>query len=187
MGCRLVALLDSAQQHATASTFASGVSTAASQPTALLQRRCYWLLSGDDGTVLVHYLANKKLGRAHTGPLGQAEPSEPHMWDTAKMDSAPEGIEAFQYPTRCQLGYQAQLQDTCMNFEQVGNAVSETRLDMPHAPAHTLTFACSVRDCIIDHLFVVSKPDQRCESLTRQESLLLYSSAPLASFMQKES
>ena len=80
-----------------------------------LQRRCYWLLTGEDGTVLVHYLASRKLGRAHTAHLGQTREVAPHIWDTARVDSAPEAFDSLQRPGRSQL---EQLQDTCMNFDQ---------------------------------------------------------------------
>ena len=80
-----------------------------------LQRRCYWLLDGDDGTVLVHYLASKKLGRANSDPRCQSEAMLPHFWDTARVDD----YERLAYPNKAQRSYQAGLQDTCMNYEQV--------------------------------------------------------------------
>ena len=91
------------------------------QCTFALQRRCYWLLNGDDGTVLVHYLANKKImaSRAHTAPLGLSEPIASHIWDTARVDTALESQEHIPLPSRHQLGYQSHLQDTCMNFEEM--------------------------------------------------------------------
>lgn len=80
-----------------------------------LQRRCYWLLDGDDGTVLVHYLASKKLGRANSDPRCQSEPMLPHFWDTARV----EDYETSPYPHKAQRCYHGGLQDTCMHFEQV--------------------------------------------------------------------
>lgn len=80
-----------------------------------LQRRCYWLLDGDDGTVLVHYLASKKLGRANSDPRCQSEPMLSHFWDTARADD----YERLPYSNKAQRTYQGGLQDTCMNFEQV--------------------------------------------------------------------
>lgn len=86
---------------------------------AALQRRCYWLLDGDDGTVLVHYLASKKLGRAHSDPRYQSEPMLPNFWDTARV-AEPDAYEPLPYSTnKLQRSYQGGLQDTCMNFEQV--------------------------------------------------------------------
>ena len=38
----------------------------------LMQRRCYWMLDGDDSIVLVHYLAANAAARLR--PLGQAAP-----------------------------------------------------------------------------------------------------------------
>ena len=80
-----------------------------------LQRRCYWLLDGDDGTVLVHYLASKKLGRANSDPRCQSEPILPHLWDTARVDD----FERLAYSNKAHRTYQGGLQDTCMSFEQV--------------------------------------------------------------------
>lgn len=80
-----------------------------------LQRRCYWLLDGDDGTVLVHYLASKKLGRSNSDPRCQSESMLPHFWDTARVDD----YETSPYPHKAQRCYHGGLQDTCMNFEQV--------------------------------------------------------------------
>ena len=80
-----------------------------------MQRRCYWLLDGDDGTVLVHYLASKKLGRANSDPRCQSEPMLPHFWDTARADD----YERLPYSNKAQRTYQGGLQDTCMSFEQV--------------------------------------------------------------------
>lgn len=83
-----------------------------------LQRRCYWLLSGDDGTVLVHYLASKKIGRAHTAPDVHSEAIDQQIWDTAREVLTPEGLDPHLHTSKDQLGYHSQLQDTCMNFGQ---------------------------------------------------------------------
>ena len=80
-----------------------------------LQRRCYWLLDADDGTVLVHYLASKRLGRANSDPRCQSDFMLPNVWDTARVDD----YDTLPYSTKIQRSYQAGLQDTCMNFEQV--------------------------------------------------------------------
>lgn len=93
-----------------------------------LQRRCYWLLSGDDGTVLVHYLASKKIGRAHTAPDVHPEAIDQQIWDTAREVLTPEGLDPVSHTGKDQLGYHPQLQDTCMNFEQVGSSVTHCKL-----------------------------------------------------------
>ncbi len=89
-----------------------------------MQRRCYWLLSGDDGTVLVHYLASKKVGKTHTALLAESETIEKQIWDTAREDSLPENLNSLLYSSKNRLAYQPQLQDTCMGFDQVGSSKS---------------------------------------------------------------
>lgn len=90
-----------------------------------MQRRCYWLLSGDDGTVLVHYLAGKKAGKTHTALLAESERIEKQIWDTAREYSSPEEFNSLLYSSKNRLGYQPQLQDTCMGFDQVGSAPNQ--------------------------------------------------------------
>lgn len=84
---------------------------------AALQRRCYWLLDADDGTVLVHYLASKRLGRANSDPRCQSDSILPNVWDTARVDD----YDTLPHSSKVQRSYQAGLQDTCMNFEQVNS------------------------------------------------------------------
>ena len=99
-----------------------------------LQRRCYWLLSGDDGTVLVHYLASKKIGRAHTAPDVHSEAIDQQIWDTAREGLTSEGLDPHLHTSKDQLGYHSQLQDTCMNFGQVGR--SETMQNVRSTSMH---------------------------------------------------
>ncbi|KAL0046911.1 hypothetical protein WJX82_001490 [Trebouxia sp. C0006] len=100
-----------------------------------LQRRCYWLLSGDDGTVLVHYLAGKKAGKTHTALLAESEPIEKQIWDTAREYSSPEEFNSLLYSSKNRLGYQPQLQDTCMGFDQGPSMTTAPDLDRPFSAA----------------------------------------------------
>ncbi|DBA77218.1 hypothetical protein WJX77_008852 [Trebouxia sp. C0004] len=100
-----------------------------------LQRRCYWLLSGDDGTVLVHYLASKKIGKTHTALPAVSNNIEKQIWDTAREDSSPENLNSLLYSSKNRLGYQPQLQDTCMGFEQGPCMTTAPDLDRPFSAA----------------------------------------------------
>jgi len=103
------------------------------------------LLSGDDGTVLVHYLASKKVGKTHTALVAESEPIEKQIWDTAREDSSPENLDSLLYSSKNRLGYQPQLQDTCMGFEQVGSSKpgcnsSKTALCLAWLSCHELAY-----------------------------------------------
>lgn len=83
--------------------------------------------------MLVHYLASKKVAKTHISRLAELEPIEKQIWDTAREDSSPENLNSLLYSSKNRLGYQPQLQDTCMGFDQVGSSKSGCKSVNLHA------------------------------------------------------